>query len=654
MKLILRFLLLFTIPVSLSAQITTPVIRAAFGVDADLRANFFNGFIQSGNDDWFNNGTAGTGRFVIDTTGAAALVAAYLSDVAPYPIRETPVFRSMNVPPFTVVNNRIWYDAMWIRDHHGKDSTVFSSGSNKNGDSPASWTGAIQAIPDKNDILDVFMHMRRAGPTVNDSLWLFCGLSLDNVTGNRYFDFEMYQTDIYYDWQSKKWYGYGPDMGHTSWEFDAAGNVTKAGDVIFTASYQSSTLSVVEARIWVSQTSYTTVTPTQFSWGGLYDGAYNGAPYGYASIKPNSAGPYYTGLGSGNNTWAGPFRLILQDNTVATNYVKDQFMEFSVNLSKLGLDPSNLFGMDICGTPFNRMVVKTRASESFTAELKDFIAPLDLFLARRADVAAEVPIFCVDTATSLIQVLNPQPGSLYNWSTLNGNIISGNTGTEILVNQAGTYTVTQYLMAGCSPYAMDSALVVRQPCSTLPASFKTFTGYFNSTISETELQWTILNNDAVQSFVIERSFDGIRFETAGTIARGGAYQTERSYQFSDKASSGTSFIDYRIRLIGEDGSQIYSRVIRINFKTTVKTGMVINPNPVIDRFQMNVSATESGMAKLVMMDIYGKQVMTMNVEIRKGDNIFTLDVGERWQTGMYNAILYLNRQTYSSRFMVIQ
>jgi hypothetical protein len=58
-------------------------LRPAFGVDADLRANYFNGFVQSGNDDWYNNGTAGTGFFVIDTTGAASIVAGYLSDVSP-------------------------------------------------------------------------------------------------------------------------------------------------------------------------------------------------------------------------------------------------------------------------------------------------------------------------------------------------------------------------------------------------------------------------------------------------------------------------------------------------------------------------------------------------------------------------------------------
>jgi len=63
--------LIFTCNLS-QAQITYPIIKANFGVEADLRSNFFNGLVQSGNDDWFLfPGTPGAGQFVIDTTGAA-------------------------------------------------------------------------------------------------------------------------------------------------------------------------------------------------------------------------------------------------------------------------------------------------------------------------------------------------------------------------------------------------------------------------------------------------------------------------------------------------------------------------------------------------------------------------------------------------------
>ena len=81
MKTLLPFFLLLTL--TASSQITTPIIKAGFGVDGELRANFYNGALQNGNDDWFLNNT-GIGRNVIDTTGAASIVAGYLSDASPW------------------------------------------------------------------------------------------------------------------------------------------------------------------------------------------------------------------------------------------------------------------------------------------------------------------------------------------------------------------------------------------------------------------------------------------------------------------------------------------------------------------------------------------------------------------------------------------
>src|SRR5688572_19217558 len=338
MKTIRLSAFLFFFPLFVTAQITTPQIKAAFGVDADLRSHFFNGFVQLRNDDWFNQrtGVLDTGRFVIDTNGAAAILQRY--NTVPSS-RTQPFFRGMRYPQFSVVNNRLLLDAVMIRDYHGDDSTVFASGSNKNGDSPDNWSCPIsQGIPDKNDILDMLVHVRRAGPNATDSLWMFGGLSLDNTTGNRYFDFEMYQTDIYYDRTTRQFYGYGPDMGHTSWQFDATGNVTVPGDIIFTAEYGGTGLAALEARIWVNRNDLA-ITPADFSWSGQFDGATASSQYGYASIMPNSSGAYYTGVQNNVAAWPGPFGLILANNTLATSYIAKQFMEFSVNLTKLGLDP---------------------------------------------------------------------------------------------------------------------------------------------------------------------------------------------------------------------------------------------------------------------------------------------------------------------------
>ncbi len=641
-----------------SAQITTPIIKAAFGVDADLRANYFNGFVQSGNDDWFNNGTAGTGNFVIDTTGAAAVVAGYLTDVSPWPKRMAPLYRSMSRPQFTVVNNRLWLDAIFVRDYHGNDSSVFTAGSDKNGMSPADWTGGIQGIPDKNDILDVFMHVRRAGPTTTDSLWMFGGISLDNTTGNRYFDFEMYQTDIYYDRITQKFYGYGPDAGHTAWQFDAAGNITRPGDIIFTGEYQSSTLTNIEARIWV-HVSALSITPAQFNWSGQFDGASAGAVYGYASILPKTAGAFYTGLGSANNTWAGPFQLILQDNSIVPNYGRDQFMEFSVNLSKLGLDPVSLLGGDVCGSPFNRLVVKTRASASFTAELKDFVAPIDLFLAPRVNMAAELPVFCgmADTIVSDISVINPHATSVYTWSTIGGNIIYTHpSGTWIQVNQPGTYIVTQRLLAACSPYATDTITILRDSaCAVLPARFKSFSGAYNSSDKKTELHWSVYNNALARSFVVEASIDGAAFMETGEVSANNNLPDEAAYSFDYNVPFGvSSYINFRIKMIHDDGSYTYSRVLKINIKQLSKAGITIAPNPVRGKFQMNVNSSADVQAKITFYDMHGRSVLVMNEMLIKGSNVFAVTVGENWQAGVYNAVLKINQETLITRFVVLE
>src|SRR5690606_22562021 len=378
------------------------------------------------------------------------------------------------------------------------------------GMNPSDWsTPVAQSVPDKNEILDMMVHVRRAGPTTDYNLWLMGGISIENTQGNRYFDFEMYQTDIYYDRPSLRFYGYGPDAGHTRWQFDAAGNITVPGDIIFTAEYSSSALSHIEARIWIDRASLS-MTPQAFSWTGTFDGASNGSQYGYAGIVPKTTGDFYTGMASNANTWAGPFGLVFGNNSVQTNYTKGQYMEFSVNLTKLGLDPVTLLGGNNCGMPFRRVLVKTRASTSFTAELKDFVGPFDFFLAPRAQIQSDVPIFCGTIGIANIEVTNPVSTSVYTWSTPDGHIFGSTTGTSITADAAGTYIVTQKLQEGCSDYATDTTMVIFEPtCTVLPDKQVDLKGTLNGI--KYLLDWTVWENNNYKYFDVERSTDGIQF-----------------------------------------------------------------------------------------------------------------------------------------------
>lgn len=627
MKTTLLFILIF-LSITASTQITTPVVRAYFGVDGDLKARSVNGSLQS-SDDWFlhstTGGTSSNGTFVIDTTGAAAIIASYAVTAN----RMKSFYRTMSKPAFTVVNNRLWLDALMVRDYHGSDSTAFIAGGDKNGMSPALWSGGTQGIPDKNDILDMFMHVRRAGPSTTDSLWLFGGLSLDNITGNRYFDFELYQTDIYYDRPSAKWFGFGPDEGHTSWQFDASGAITKPGDIIFSAEYQSSSLTMIEARVWVHKDALLTV-PTAFDWSGKFDGS--GSLYGYASILPKNGGTFYTGLQCANAEWAGPFSLVLQDNTIAANYNGKQFMEFSVNLSKLGLDPVLLFGSDICGTPFNRMVVKTRASASFTAELKDFVAPTDLFLAPRAAAVATVPLFCGSPYNvSSLEVLNPSASSVYTWSTPDGHIIGDTVTTSATADHDGMYIVTQQLMEGCGAYARDTVYITYDAdCMVLAGKeVEIKLSLYNNL---PRINWVDRANNNALSYGVERSYDGSNFQTVSIINNKDPEAQNAAYSFIDEKATGNDTIYYRIKCVTKSGAG-YSHIASIMTELHKQSSLI--PNPALNYLKLTISSERASQANVIAYGLNGKVVYKNSYSLTKGNNIIMINEISSWRPGVY-------------------
>lgn len=628
MRKAIQFVLLCCSSLYLHAQITSPVKRANFGVDADLRANFFDGFTEAGNDDWFNNGTAGSGTFIIDTTGAAYILQQYASNPA---MRMIPFFRGMRFPQFTVVNNSMLIDGIFIRDHHGDDSTVFAAGSNKNGMSPASWSCPVsQGVPDKNDILDMMMHVRRAGPTITDSLWMFGGVSLASTTGNRYFDFEMYQTDIYFDRSSLSFKGYGPDAGHTSWQFDAAGNVTQTGDIIFTAEYSSSSLSFIEARIWI-HTSAQSITPTAFNWGG----AFEGSTYGYASIVPKVAGTFYTGLQSSNNTWAGPFNLVLQDNSIETTYNARQFMEFSVNLSKLGLDPLVNMG-DPCKMPFRKILVKSRSSTSFNAELKDFVGPFDFFRAPMASAAADIPIFCGMSGISNITVNNALLTSLYTWTTPDGNIVGDSIGASITVDQPGTYIVSQELMDSCgSSYAKDTVVITYDPnCAVMNSELLNFSARLKDN-NTAWLNWTINNNPSSYYFEVERSYDGRSFTKVRRIYRTDETSLTATYNYPDDIGAvNTGMVYYRLKIVDQGGRVSYSKMAAVPLQDG-RNRILLTPNPVRSGAQLVLSSPQDQKADIYILDLAGRVLRATKINLSKGAAVVDLQGLDNWKSGTY-------------------
>src|SRR6478735_7639371 len=266
-------ILVLTLYINISpvhAQLSNGGQHAFFGIDGDTKSNYLK-YISGGrlNDDWFS--FAPGIKNVIDTANKNF----YLTQLQGG--ANIGFSQRMSAPLYSKFSGKLWLDAAYGRDYIVTnplvDSTAFTIAC-KNGDNPANWVGGVTNFPDKNDLVDVFAHMRRDGINVHDSLWLFTGTSTVGVVGSRYFDIELYKKNFSYSGTDPGTFSSaGTDAGHTQWVFDASGNIIKTGDMILAVNYSPGSAPVVDVRIWVSNATFTTVTPSYFKFGPSFDGA---------------------------------------------------------------------------------------------------------------------------------------------------------------------------------------------------------------------------------------------------------------------------------------------------------------------------------------------------------------------------------------------
>ena len=460
-------------PMAAAGQLTNGGVNAYFGIDADTRSNFVKygpatGTIAS--DDWFS--PSASGNNVIDTSNAAVYLALLQAG------NNLSFNKRMSALLYAKISGKLWLDAAYGRDFiaasTSKDSTVFASAS-KNGDDPANWNGGVSNNPGKNDMIDVFAHMRRDGTNVHDSLWFFTGASTFSTTGSSYFDVELYRKSFTYNQTSGLFTSAGTEAGHTQWLFDASGNIIQTGDLIVAINFSPGSVPVIDLRIWVSKTTVNTIIPAYFNFTGSFDGASNAATYGYASIV-SKAGTTAWGAGISNysatpsqdTTYSTPWGTSY--NTGSSNWISQyqsqQFIEVGLNLTRIGVDPALYSALSPCQSLFANIFFKSRSSNSFTSNMQDFVTPLVFLRDPVMDYSVKPDTLRCNHTTGNIQITNNTTAGYYTWQTANGTI-SGSNGdsSQLNITKAGTYIVSSSPAQGCPATRKDTLVI---PIDTFP------------------------------------------------------------------------------------------------------------------------------------------------------------------------------------------
>lgn len=158
----------------------------------------------------------------------------------------------------------------------------------------------------------------------------------------------------------------------------------------------------------------------------------------------------------------------------------------------------------------------------------------------------------------------------------------------------------------------------------------------NASKNEVIIEWTAMEVDN-QLFTLQRSADGIEFETVTELSGIGTSNSPTYYSATDEQPrEGTSY--YRLRLDDSNGNFFYSQIISIQLP--IKTKMLIYPNPAVDHEKINVSITteKPGTISITLYGPAGRIVFSGSINGAQGETSTSIDTSDL-MPGIYTLLV---------------
>ncbi len=166
------------------------------------------------------------------------------------------------------------------------------------------------------------------------------------------------------------------------------------------------------------------------------------------------------------------------------------------------------------------------------------------------------------------------------------------------------------------------------------------------------LYWTTDEEINSSHFVIERSKDGLNFESKGNINSRNNSAVRQSYNFADPLAGTTGIVYYRLKMVDLDGKYAYSKIIplKLNGSLSVEQLMVY-PNPFAAEIKVFLKSVRSDMAIFRIISLDGKEQLRRNISIESGENIVVLKDLQQLPAGNYLLEIHNGTDKYITKIV---
>ncbi len=230
----------------------------------------------------------------------------------------------------------------------------------------------------------------------------------------------------------------------------------------------------------------------------------------------------------------------------------------------------------------------------------------------------------------------------------NNGAISLNTGDSLYgraLTTGGAFSTAA--IAAEVPGVISLVAGVSAACRPLPVNWIYFRGKPLKT--DVLLEWGTTNEINNGFFTIEKSSDGISFETLTTVnATAGNANAERQYSFTDQQPYSLTY--YRISQTDRDGKRNYFRTIQV--KVNINSGLNVLHYVQGDYIYAQVSGSVPGKGVMDLFNMDGKKVASQQISLTK--ELSTYKIDKMLNKGIY--LLYIEsngKKLYGGKVIVL-
>lgn len=237
------------------------------------------------------------------------------------------------------------------------------------------------------------------------------------------------------------------------------------------------------------------------------------------------------------------------------------------------------------------------------------------------------PTMNVNGAYSVSNI--PASGISYSWNFIDHAtpVTATTAAPTVKWTTSGDRDITVGLSNGtCTIATLDKVVVVT---SLLPVKLTGFTARANDEV--VVLNWTTQQENNNRYFIVQRSADGITFDSIGVVT-GTNTSVEHTYAFTDKhPANGNNY--YRLKQVDYNNQFEYTMVVMAVIHISEAT-VQLYPNPTHSVLNCNFAVNRGGLVKMQIANTAGMVVLQQETTYSTGSHRATVPV-QSLQRGTY-------------------